>query len=144
MSTTNGTRALLAAREARAVFAGALVNAAAVAAAAASVGSGVTLLCAGTDGSVALEDVLGAGAVMAALGVHGPVEVPSDVALMSLRLFDGSRADLPAVLRQTRGGRNVVAAGLESDVDFAARLDSLDVVGVVAREAPVVRRWKRG
>jgi hypothetical protein len=34
----------------------------------------------------------------------------------------------------------VVAAGLEADIEFAARLDATDVVGEVhAGEAPVVR-----
>src|SRR5687768_18268036 len=50
MCTTNGTRALLAARDAAVLFTGAIVNATAVADALRTTGRDVTLLCAGTHG----------------------------------------------------------------------------------------------
>lgn len=136
MCTTNGTRALLAAREAAALFIGAIVNASAVAAAVRATGRDVTLLCAGTNGEVAMEDVLGAGAVIAALDAT----MANDASIMARRLFDTSRDDLGEILRQTAGGRNVIAAKLEQDIDFAARLDARPVVGVAAGEPLVVKR----
>src|SRR3954468_14343851 len=48
MSTTNGTRAILAARDAAAGFVASLVNASAAAVALAATGRDITLLCAGT------------------------------------------------------------------------------------------------
>lgn len=140
MSTTNGTRALLSARGAETVLVGALTNASAVAGAVRT--NGVTLLCAGTEGSVAMEDVTGAGAVLAALERRHELELDSDTALLARRLFQSVKEDLPGVLRTTRGGRNVVSAGLEKDIDFAARLDVTDVVGFVAGNPPVVLRLR--
>lgn len=140
MSTTNGTGAILAARGAGRVLTGAIVNAAAAARAARDAGRDVILLCAGTDGQVATEDVLGAGAVLAALRGLGPLQLSSDVAWMAERLFLAARGDLVAALRASRGGRNVLAAGLGQDVDFAARLDALDVVGQVRGDSPPVIR----
>src|SRR6185437_15784570 len=67
MSTTNGTRAIIAARGASAVLIGALVNARAVTGALISTGLDVTLLCSGTEGEISLEYILGAGAVIQAL-----------------------------------------------------------------------------
>ena len=143
MSTTNGTRAIIATRGAAVVFVGALVNARAVARALLDAGRDVTLLCAGTNGQVAMEDLLGAGAALDALAQAEPSRVrPSgDAARIARRLFRSARSDLRAALAESRGGRNVIDAGLPEDVDFAARLDALDVVGAVAPEAPVVRRW---
>jgi 2-phosphosulfolactate phosphatase len=143
MSTTNGTRAIIAARGAAAVFVGALVNASAVARALLETGLDVTLLCAGTNGHVAMEDLLGAGAVLDAMAQAGPSRVrPSgDEAHIARRLFRSARSDLRAALAESQGGRNVIDAGLPQDIDFTARLDALDVVGAVAPEAPVVRRW---
>jgi 2-phosphosulfolactate phosphatase len=143
MSTTNGTRAIIAAAGAAVVFVGALVNARAVANALFDTGLDVTLLCAGTNGQVAMEDLLGAGAVLDAMAraEASRVRPSGDVALIAQRLFRSVRSDLRAALAESQGGRNVIAAGLPQDVDFAARLDSLDVVGAVAPEAPVVRRW---
>jgi 2-phosphosulfolactate phosphatase len=140
MSTTNGTRAILAARDAVRVFTGALVNASAVARAVHHAGADVVLLCAGTNGAVAAEDVIGAGAVMHALRPLGAVRLGSDAAWMAEDLFVTHRSDLAGALRTSRGGQNVIAAGLEQDIEFAARLDAIEVVGEVHRdEAPVVR-----
>ena len=141
MSTTNGTRAILAAREGRTVMIGALVNVSAVARAAAAVGDDVTLLCAGTGGEVAMEDVIGAGSVIAALGRLTIIQGDSDTALIARRLFEAAAGDLRAALTESRGGRNVIAAGLLADIDFAARLDALDVAGFVERQTLSVKRW---
>lgn len=139
MSTTNGTRAMVAARSARTLLAGAIVNASAVARAVAATGDDVTLLCAGTGGEVAMEDLLGAGAVIAALDRLTPFRPDSDAALVARRLFQAAVPELRAALTETRGGRNVIAAGLVPDIDFAARLDALDVVGFVERETLTVK-----
>lgn len=142
MSTTNGTRAIVAAREARAVFTGALVNASTVAAAVTAAGNDVTLLCAGTGGDVALEDVLGAGAVADALKRRTPFRAESDTPLLARRLFLDAAGDLRAALMESRGGRNVIAAGLLPDIDFAARLDALEGVGFVERQTLSVKPWR--
>lgn len=129
MSTTNGTRALLAAADAAVLLVGALVNARAVAGRLAAADGDVILLCAGTNGQIAMEDILGAGAVLAELQKMTGVEL-SDAALVALRLFQ-SVAALPQgllqALRDSAGGRNVIAAGLGADIEFAARLNAFDV-----------------
>jgi len=139
MSTTNGTRAIVAARDAATVLTGALVNASAVARAAAAGGADVTLLCAGTGGAVAMEDVIGAGAVMASLARLTPVEPQSDAALIARDLYRARGRDLRAALAEAVGGRNVSDAGLAPDIDFAARVDALDVVGRVDGATLTVR-----
>lgn len=131
MSTTNGTRAIIAARRAPLLLAGALVNAGAVARVLHSAGRDATLLCAGTDGQVAMEDLLGAGAVLDALET---ARLESDLAQVALRLFRASRQDLTEVLSRAKGGQNVIRAGLPDDVSFCAALDRFDVVGRVLDE----------
>jgi 2-phosphosulfolactate phosphatase len=138
MSTTNGTRAIVAAKGAAAIYAGALVNASAVARAVGERGADVTLLCAGTGGAVAMEDVLGAGAVVARLARLAATNLESDIPLLARRLYEGT-ADLRAALTQSRGGRNVVAAGLDADIEFAAAVDSLDVVGFVDQQTFAIK-----
>ncbi|MGH7213304.1 MAG: 2-phosphosulfolactate phosphatase [Tepidisphaeraceae bacterium] len=142
MSTTNGTRAIVAAAGVRRILAGALVNARAVARQLLEHGGDVVLLCAGTDGAVAMEDVLGAGAVVREIigdrPPAGPIATRSagtvqltDAARVALYLFESRRDDLPGALRICQGGQNVIAAGLGEDVDFAARLNTIDIVGAV-------------
>lgn len=140
MSTTNGTRALLAAAGADRIYTGALINASAVARILVRDNRPITLLCAGTNHTVAMEDALGAGAVIHALKRHGEVSLTSDVAQMADRLFAASRDELSSVFRSTRGGKNIIAAGLADDIDFCARLDAFDVVGIAAGEPLCVIR----
>jgi 2-phosphosulfolactate phosphatase len=139
LSTTNGTKALAAARSADNVFAGALVNAAAVADAAAATDRPILLLGSGTEGEVSMEDTLGAGAVCSRLLKRPDISLIGDGARLAYHLFNASRDHLPAVLRDTQGGRNNLKVGLDADVDFAARLNVFNIVGVMDRENLVIR-----
>jgi 2-phosphosulfolactate phosphatase len=142
MSTTNGTRAILAAGEAASIFTGALVNASAVADALIKTGPDIALLCSGTEGEVSLEDILGAGAVIHAVRQRGEVELISDSAQVADGLFQCRRDDLYSSLSGSHGGRNITRAGLTPDLEFCARLDSFSVVGVVRGSPPIVTRWE--
>ena len=124
------------------VFAGAIVNANAVAATLDAGRKDVTLLCAGTGGEVALEDLIGAGAVLSALAQRRDIILLSDRARIARWLFDAARDDLPAALADSVGGRNVIDAGLVPDIAFAAQLDQLDIVAAVddpEADPPVLR-----
>ena len=63
MTTTNGTKALLASLEADRVLVGAFVNHDATARAVAHESRPIHLVCAGTDGFVSFEDTLFAGLI---------------------------------------------------------------------------------
>ena len=139
MSTTNGCKAILAARNATRLCIGALVNASAACRAAIQPRLPITLLCAGTNGQIAMEDLLGAGAMLDAMDRLIGFAAESDRIPIALHLFRGTRSNLSRVLRESTGGKNVVAAGLEQDIDFAARLDSLDITGICHGNPPIVR-----
>jgi 2-phosphosulfolactate phosphatase len=138
MATTNGTRAIVAARSAKLLLIGALVNASAVARRLVEADADTTLLCAGTDGEPAMEDVLGAGAVMDALGRLSSVELEGDVARIALRLFQSCRENVRSAMADAIGGRNVSAVGLGADIDFAARLDVFDIAGRVDSKTLII------
>ncbi len=131
-TTTNGTAALLACRGADRILVASLVNRSAAADELARDGRPVRLICAGTDGVPTSEDVLAAGAIIAALEERvGPSPVPDDLAVMAKDFWtvhSASPADLLAALRQSQGGRNLVSLGLEADIRRAAEVDSLDLV----------------
>ena len=131
LATTNGTKALDAARGAAALFTAALVNATPTAAAAAATGRDIILLCSGTGGSISMEDLIGAGAVCDALLRLGQYDMPFDTPHIAQRLFSGCKDNLPAALRETLAARHIIAADLTADIDYAARLDVLDVVCAV-------------
>lgn len=128
-TTTNGTRALLrAAESADRVLIGALMNLGALVEALLRDGRDVHLICAGTNGLVSLEDLIGAGAVAAALRASG-VEFGRDDAVRALvTLYESRREDLVAALYDGIGGRNLRRLGYDADVEFCARESVLSVV----------------
>jgi 2-phosphosulfolactate phosphatase len=131
MSTTNGTRAIVAARDGELILVASLINAWATAEAVIDAGLDCTLLCAGTEGQISLEDVIGAGAMINSAMLIGNVRTANDEAEIARHADLAARDGYIAAMRRGAGGRNVVAAGLERDVEFAAQLDSVPVVGQV-------------
>src|SRR4051794_24607915 len=109
LSTTNGTRALVAARNASLLLTAALVNARAVADALKRRSLDVTLLCAGTDGEVAPEDLIGAGAVISHLRDIETVNASAEARLAE-KMFRHASLDLLRALRKTQGAQNVIDA----------------------------------
>ena len=138
ITTTNGTAALAACRDAREVLVGALVNRTAVAAAvrrlAAADGADVHLVCAGTDGALTAEDLLAAGAILDAAAAAGPedeLDAAARAARDRFRRVAGGpdpRAALVAEFRRAPGGANLVDLGMEIDLPVCAALDALAVV----------------
>jgi 2-phosphosulfolactate phosphatase len=111
------------------VFAGCLRNAAAVAAALRKAGSSVNVIGAGErwpDDTLrpAFEDLLGAGAILAALA---PAR-PSPEALAAVAAFRDARGDLEARLLACASGLELAARGFADDVRAAAALGASGAV----------------
>jgi 2-phosphosulfolactate phosphatase len=118
-STTNGTRAILsAAGRSDEVLLGSLLNLGAVAAAARERGEDSVVVCAGFQGSFALDDAYCAGRIVQLLpGERGDAAKASE-------LIAGSFATAhEALLARTYG-----PPGLEEDIAFCAQENVLDVV----------------
>lgn len=129
MTTTNGTATLLEAHRAGAapIYVGSLRNAPAVARRLVREGRSVVLCCSGTGGKIALEDVVGAGAIISGC-VSASREVHlEDSALVALAAFRRFRSDLKDCPSQHC--RKLVEIGFEADVHYASELGASDVVG---------------
>ena len=133
MTTTNGTAALLHCQRAARVLVGAFANLAAVGRR--LVGKSFHVVCAGTDGRETEEDLLFAGALVAY------TEELNRKNQHSIRwLGEAGRAHelwqklgrdpgaLENALRNSRGGRNLLAVGLEHDLADAAMIDCSQLV----------------
>jgi 2-phosphosulfolactate phosphatase len=122
------------------VLAGCLRNAGAVAAVAAATGGPIAVIPAGErwGGSLgplrpAVEDLLGAGAVLAAMIEHCDCDPASASveARAAATLFTAARDDLAGWLAQSASGRELAAWGFDDDVAAAARLDAEAVAPVL-------------
>lgn len=146
ITTTNGTAALARCAAASERLIGCLVNRAAVAAAAvelAAAGSGqIHLVCAGTDGEVTDEDLIGAGGILAAAAELLPPGDPlhrdrtGEAALSAYRSCVSAAdptASLVKAFTAAPGGANLVELGMAADLPLAAAVDRF---GVVPRLCP--------
>lgn len=142
MTTTNGTRAVLAADGFPRILAASFNNLAAVCRHLEGQ-TEVSIICAGTDGAPTEEDTLLAGAILAALpaGEGRPVSPgPGTPEREAWDLFFGhlsSGLTLAERFKQTRGGRNLVAAGYDDDLQECARVDSTTTIGVIDPDGPM-------
>jgi 2-phosphosulfolactate phosphatase len=124
LASPNGATVSLAVAAAGAVvLAGCLRNASAVAAAARDLGGPVGVVAAGErrpDGSLrpAVEDLIGAGAILHALGGD-----PSPEARAAVAAFLDAAPDLPAALVTCASGLELAARGLAADLRLAAEHD---------------------
>jgi 2-phosphosulfolactate phosphatase len=142
MCTTNGTVALHTVAAGPAVYVGCLANATAVVTeaitAARSVGA-LTVVCAGSNRHVALDDVWTAGRLMVkALDLLGPDATTTDAANIAIALTRATPDGLVA-LHSSRSARALVPLGLEADVTYAAQEDRSPVVPQLVRRREEAR-----
>ncbi len=142
-STTNGTVAVEAASQAPKILLGSLLNRASVAAQvdqeleiASASHIHAWVICAGTDGEIAQEDVLTAGAIVHCLLQTQRWHCANPSAQEALQLFVSTQTSNPhaaimTVLREAPGGRNLIQAGFAHDLDLVSHLDELQVVPVM-------------
>jgi len=132
VSTSNGTRALLACQGASAVYGACAANLAVAAERARETlerDGDLVIVCAGRDGAFSLDDAYCAGRLAAAaLGGTRPRRGLNDAAIASLDLVRryGERWERP--LRYSRAGRELIKLGFLDDVLDAARLDAYPVL----------------
>ncbi len=128
VTTTNGTKALLAAVGAAAVYPTAAANlslAAERAREAVERDDDILIICSGRENAFSLDDAYCAGRLAAAaLGSRRPRRGLNDAAIASLDLVRryGERWERP--LRYSRAGRELIRLGFGDDVLDAARLDA--------------------
>jgi len=128
LCTTNGTAAIAALGPRPRVLAGCLLNAEATARSLADDGAETVLLvCAGTRGRLAADDVAAAGCLAGSLALMAAAE-PTDSARAAIALFDAWKHDLGGLLARSESGRRLQRIGLDADIAFCAQVDRVPVL----------------
>jgi len=132
VTTTNGTRAMLACQGAAAVYGACAANLSVSAEKARETierKGRILIVCAGRDGAFSLDDAYCAGRLAAAaLGEHRPRRGLNDAAIASLDLVRRYGDDWQRPLRRSRAGRELIRLGFGDDVLDAARPDAYPVL----------------
>ena len=130
MTTTNGTRALVAAKRAVKVFIGAFLNRAALAKRLIEEGRDVIIACSGEKDRFCLEDTVCAGAIIDYLEERGIALALSDSAWAARSLYKSCATNLGQMLFQCEWGRHLESIGLGGDVEMCGRMDCSEIVPV--------------
>lgn len=149
-TTTNGTRAILAAAKADRILIGSFLNLSAIIECLRSERKPCHLICAGTDGFVTGEDVLFAGAVAHALnnGSSGEVWTLNDAACIALAWWQAGVRNLNGPLdtelcqlfRETRGGQNLIEIGSDRDLEYCSRINLLQTLPELGSDGSIFCR----
>jgi 2-phosphosulfolactate phosphatase len=140
ITTTNGTRALLACRAAPVILVASFLN---LSATCEQIHSGapteLLLVCGGTYNEAAYEDVLCAGAVIDILKEKNATDL-ADSALLAWKAYCLEEGDLKSALGQSRNGRHLLEQPeLRDDVEFCAQRDRIALVARLEKDGQVGR-----
>ena len=130
MTTTNGTRALVAARGAEEIFIGAFLNLSAVCRRLTESGRDVIIACSGEKNLFCIEDVACGGGMIARLCADSNSWVMTDAARAAKILYEHFSPDIYKMLRESEWGKYLIGIGLSEDIGICAQIDSSSLVPV--------------
>jgi 2-phosphosulfolactate phosphatase len=136
MTTTNGTRAINAAKGAKRVLISAFTNAGQTAKVIADLGDDLAIICAGSDGKFSAEDSLAAGCIIYHMQNWQKSEQKEaalelcDLSIMAAMLYERHKDDLHEPLSNIRHYRYLQSLGLQADLDYCLKPDSASCVPV--------------
>ncbi|HHV59569.1 MAG TPA: 2-phosphosulfolactate phosphatase [Clostridiaceae bacterium] len=128
-TTTNGTKAIRKASEARDIVIASFLNVTRVCDYIKEKGQDLAIICAGTDGRFSLEDILAAGAIASQLKNELDVKL-DDLGLAGCFMYEKNRDNLAGILRNTLHYSRLVGLGFDKDIEVCLSLDTSPVVPV--------------
>ncbi len=130
MTTTNGTRALAAARDAKVIYVLSLLNLKTTVNKVACLNENINIICAGTNGQTSLEDNVCAGLFIDELVKRSDKFLPdnncSEIITQAMEYTD----NLLTMLRTSRHGQYLEEIGFGSDLEFCSRLNSINACAI--------------
>jgi 2-phosphosulfolactate phosphatase len=134
MSTTNGTKALVAGQEAGRVLPCSFTNLGAVARDVAE-DDHLVIICAGQDDRFALDDALCAGHLIQRLAADGDEQHELNDASRAARALASARKPTRRFLGLAAGGAALIEIGLGDDLEICADVDRHDIVVLMSDQA---------
>ena len=135
LSTTNGTRAIEAARNSYKIAMGAFLNLNAIADWLLTQDKHVVVFCAGYRGRFNMEDTLFAGALSNRLMESGLYTSECDSTLASKHLYEIAKDDLYSFLENTSHRNRLQRLNLEKDIRYCLETNIANVVPVMEEDA---------
>ena len=129
-TTTNGTRAIEAAKHCKQLFIGAFSNIDTLVDKCLVTGERIVILCAGWNNKVNVEDTLFGGALAKKLSKKTDVLFESDTVRMAMQLWDLAKGNPIEFIKSSDHYKRLVDNGVESDAAFCFMQNTVSVVPV--------------
>ncbi len=137
LSTTNGTKAIEAAKDVRQLLIGSFLNLSALTTYLCTQKEHVTVLCSGWKGVYNLEDSLFAGALAEHLLQNGNFALDNDAALSAFTLWNTMSPELAQNMEGTEAAKRLTMKGLKLEVDYCQKIDTASCVPCL-KEAKII------
>ncbi|MFU0800595.1 MAG: 2-phosphosulfolactate phosphatase [Xylanivirga thermophila] len=133
-TTTNGTKAIKQAGDAKKVLIGSIINADALCGALLDLDADVAFVCAGTEGRFSLDDIIAVGAIISRLKSKGAQLSLDDLAMVCLYLYESNKSSLHDILKDTYHYKRLLEEGFTDDLKYC----------LTPNRAPIVPMYKDG
>jgi len=130
MTTTNGTRVLLAAQDAKAVYVLSLLNLNATVNELTFFNEDLSIICAGTNGQTSLEDNVCAGLLILELVGKSDNFLPENNCFTVITQAMEYKDKLLTMLKMSEHGKYLEKIGYGRDLEFCSRLNSINTCSV--------------
>lgn len=138
-TTTNGTRAIDAAKDCGRLLIGAFSNIDMLTDKCLQWGERIIILCAGWNNKVNIEDTLFGGAFVEKLSEKAEVALESDAVRIALGLWGSAKHSPLDYIKNTDHYRRLIANGVESDAAYCLRQNTVSVVPYYDRDIKKLR-----
>lgn len=139
ITTTNGTKAITKASDAKEVVLASFINISIVCDYLAALGQDIAIICAGTVGKFSADDILVAGALIHGLRKKNIFLELDDMGLTAEFMYQHSKEDLHGVLSKTAHYSTLKDLGLQRDLEDCLALDTAPIVPIYSDG--IVRAW---
>jgi len=129
ITTTNGTKAIRKASDAKEVVIAAFMNVAAVCNHIKEMGQDIVFVCAGTEDRFSMEDILAVGAIISRLKDELCVEL-DDLGMACCYMYENNKDNLNEILKDTRHYSRLVELGFTNDIEECLRIDTAPIVPI--------------
>jgi 2-phosphosulfolactate phosphatase len=143
MTTTNGTRVIRMAGQAKHILVGALINARACALAAAQLQDNICILCSGRNDEFSLEDGLCAGLLIEELRLLSDAEMTiNDMGLCLQSCYLQAKGQLGDTMLNCSNGIRLRQLGYEQDIAYCSKMNISAIVPSLLNEMLIPYRSK--
>lgn len=140
MSTTNCSRAIIKASQARLILIATLGNSEAITSFLLKNLSEINIICAGTRGSCSLEDSLAAGKIIDTIISSAPKIVLNDYAHLCLSVYQKYKNNILEIISVGANGERLKNLGMIADLEYCSLINITNIIPIMNTKGAIIKK----